>query len=190
MRKEMPMSLFEAGFEVPAVAGHKGLLTHLRLACEQHVSDGESAVRFVVTSTSSAGYRCEYGAIRSSSDRRLENGSIFDFRPRLVENGSQFNVVLLVPTGVGAEIGGHAGDAGPVAQMLAEISDTLILHPNVVNASDLNRNATKCSLCRGKCYNAAVNGDGGISTGSLQSSSGSGLTPMKTSYSLIQQLTR
>ena len=60
----MPMSLFEAGFEIPAIAGHKGLLTHLRHVYEQHVSGGESVVRFVVTSTSSAGYRCEYGAIR------------------------------------------------------------------------------------------------------------------------------
>ena len=52
----------------------------------------------------------------NSSERHFENDSIFDFRQRLVENGNQFNVVLLVPTGVGAEIGGHAGDAGPVAR--------------------------------------------------------------------------
>ncbi|MDE0081287.1 MAG: DUF3326 domain-containing protein [Gammaproteobacteria bacterium] len=49
-----------------------------------------------------------------------------------------FNVVLIIPTGIGAEIGGHAGDAGPVAQLLGEVSDTLVLHPNVVNASDIN----------------------------------------------------
>ena len=55
-----------------------------------------------------------------------------------MENTRQFSVVLLVPTGIGAEIGGHAGDAGPVASMLAEVCDTLVLHPNVVNASDLN----------------------------------------------------
>jgi hypothetical protein len=46
--------------------------------------------------------------------------------------------VLLVPTGIGAEIGGHAGDAGPVARLLGQVSDRLILHPNVVNASDVN----------------------------------------------------
>ena len=48
------------------------------------------------------------------------------------------NVVFIVPTGVGAEIGGHAGDANPAAKLLASVSDLLITHPNVVNASDIN----------------------------------------------------
>ena len=54
------------------------------------------------------------------------------------ENTNLFTTVLLVPTGIGAEIGGHAGDAGPVARLLGQVSDRLILHPNVVNASDVN----------------------------------------------------
>ena len=29
-------------------------------------------------------------------------------------------------------------DAGPVARMFGELSDNLLLHPNVVNASDVN----------------------------------------------------
>ena len=44
---------------------------------------------------------------------------------------------FLVPTGVGAEIGGHAGDATPAATLMASICDTLITHPNVLNGSDL-----------------------------------------------------
>jgi len=48
------------------------------------------------------------------------------------------NIVLIVPTGIGAEIGGHAGDANPVCKLLASLSDTLVTHPNVVNASDIN----------------------------------------------------
>lgn len=48
------------------------------------------------------------------------------------------NVVLIVPTGIGAEIGGHAGDANPVCKLLASVADKLITHPNVVNASDIN----------------------------------------------------
>lgn len=48
------------------------------------------------------------------------------------------NVVLIVPTGIGAEIGGHAGDANPVAKLIGGCSDKLITHPNVVNASDIN----------------------------------------------------
>ena len=48
------------------------------------------------------------------------------------------NIVLIVPTGIGAEIGGHAGDATPVAKLFGSICDNLITHPNVVNASDIN----------------------------------------------------
>ena len=46
--------------------------------------------------------------------------------------------VLIIPTGLQAEIGGHAGDANPVAKLFGECCDTLITHPNVVNASDIN----------------------------------------------------
>lgn len=46
--------------------------------------------------------------------------------------------VLIIPTGIGAEIGGHAGDGNPVAKLIASCCDTLITHPNVVNASDIN----------------------------------------------------
>lgn len=48
------------------------------------------------------------------------------------------NGVLIIPTGIGAGIGGHAGDANPVCKLLAGCCDTLITHPNVVNASDIN----------------------------------------------------
>jgi hypothetical protein len=45
--------------------------------------------------------------------------------------------VMIVPTGIGADIGGHSGDATSAAHLLAACCDQLILHPNVVNASDL-----------------------------------------------------
>lgn len=48
------------------------------------------------------------------------------------------NIVLIVPTGIGAKIGGHAGDANPVCKLMSSLSDTLITHPNVVNGSDIN----------------------------------------------------
>jgi len=47
------------------------------------------------------------------------------------------NAVMIIPTGIGCEIGGHAGDATPSARLLASVCDTLIIHPNVVNASDI-----------------------------------------------------
>ena len=48
------------------------------------------------------------------------------------------NVVMIIPTGIGCEVGGHAGDATPSAKLLASVCDNLIVHPNVVNASDIN----------------------------------------------------
>ncbi|WP_019508954.1 DUF3326 domain-containing protein [Pleurocapsa sp. PCC 7319] len=50
---------------------------------------------------------------------------------------SPFTVVLIVPTGVGAAIGGYAGDALPVARAIAHMGDRLITHPNVLNGAQL-----------------------------------------------------
>jgi hypothetical protein len=48
------------------------------------------------------------------------------------------NVAFIIPTGLGCTIGGHAGDATPASKLIASVCDRLILHPNVVNASDIN----------------------------------------------------
>ena len=133
------IALYEDRIDFQAVPRHKGLLTHLRQACARHIREDFVPIRLVVTATGASGYRCEFGVVSGLAESgRPQTGSIFDFRRRQIECTRQFNVVLLVPTGIGAEIGGHAGDAGPVARLLAKVSDTLVLHPNVVNASDLN----------------------------------------------------
>lgn len=46
-------------------------------------------------------------------------------------------MVLIVPTGIGASIGGYAGDALPVARAIASCCDRLIAHPNVLNGASL-----------------------------------------------------
>eukprot|EP01038_Epipyxis_sp_PR26KG_P006612 gene6612-9079_t len=48
-----------------------------------------------------------------------------------------YNVVMIVPTGVGATIGGYAGDALPSAKLLSKVADRLITHPNVMNGAML-----------------------------------------------------
>lgn len=48
-----------------------------------------------------------------------------------------FTVVLIVPTGIGAAVGGFAGDAIPVARAFAAGCDRLITHPNVLNGAQL-----------------------------------------------------
>ena len=97
--------------------------------------DEQTPIRFAVTESSGRSYRYEIGILEGGESA---GPSIFDLHPRQDENTSTFNAVLVVPTGIGAEIGGHAGDAAPVARLLASVCDTLITHPNVVNASDLN----------------------------------------------------
>ena len=48
-----------------------------------------------------------------------------------------YTVVLIIPTGIGASIGGYAGDGLPVARAIAQTCDTLITHPNVLNGAQL-----------------------------------------------------
>lgn len=47
---------------------------------------------------------------------------------------SEWNTVMLVPTGIGATVGGFAGDASQTMRLLASVSERLITHPNVANA--------------------------------------------------------
>src|ERR1700726_1097131 len=47
-------------------------------------------------------------------------------RNRLAESAQSLNVALVIPTGVGASIGGFIGDAGPVAQAFEAAADLII----------------------------------------------------------------
>lgn len=51
---------------------------------------------------------------------------------------------MIVPTGIGCPLGGHAGDANPAAQLLSAVCDELVVHPNVVNGSDINEMRENC----------------------------------------------
>jgi hypothetical protein len=132
------MRLTEQEIEVPAARG-ADLLGHFRRRVQQSVPADEVPVRFVVTESTPKGYRCELGVLDELEEAAdFEADGIFEFRPRALANADRFNAVFLVPTGIGAEIGGHAGDAAPAARMLAALCDCLVTHPNVVNASDIN----------------------------------------------------
>jgi Protein of unknown function (DUF3326) len=48
-----------------------------------------------------------------------------------------YTVALIVPTGIGAAMGGYAGDALPIAKAVAASCDRLITHPNVMNGAQL-----------------------------------------------------
>ena len=45
--------------------------------------------------------------------------------------------LLIIPTGIGCDLGGYAGDAIPSARLLASASECLITHPNVMNGGSL-----------------------------------------------------
>lgn len=55
-----------------------------------------------------------------------------------LRHDDKFRVALVIPTGLGASVGGHSGDGGATARLMASVCDTLVTHPNVVNASDIN----------------------------------------------------
>ena len=133
------MFLREQEVTVPTAPGHRKLLAHLARETHNKLGEGAVPIRFAVTQSDDHCYNCEVGVIADSRHSTSPTvPSVFQFQRRAVECAEQFNAVLLVPTGIGAEIGGHAGDAGPVARMLSATCDNLITHPNVVNASDIN----------------------------------------------------
>jgi hypothetical protein len=52
-------------------------------------------------------------------------------------NNRPYTVVLIIPTGIGAAMGGYAGDGLPIARAIAASCDRLITHPNVMNGAQL-----------------------------------------------------
>ena len=133
------MLLYEQEVLLSVKHKHDGLLSHLSKEVLKQIPLGKIPVRFVVTKTDSRGYHCELGVMSDINyNFTPSQSSIFEFSEKRYENTEQFNAVLLIPTGIDAEIGGHSGDGGPVARLLSSACDTLITHPNVVNAADIN----------------------------------------------------
>ena len=119
-----------------SVSPNWGDFTSLRSGVARFLGEDETPVRFAVTNSDDSAYRCEIGVIVGEQPHSVS--PLFQFRRRTHESQEQFNVVFIVPTGIGAEIGGHSGDATPAAILMGGVADTLITHPNVVNASDIN----------------------------------------------------
>lgn len=133
------MSVSEQKIVLPFNQTQKGLIEYFKQSFKFRLDPNDIPIRFAVTEYDKQGYVCEIGTLQEkSSYGDIEIPSIFNFRHRNTEDITSFNAVFVIPTGIGAEIGGHAGDGTPVARMLAESCDTIILHPNVVNASDIN----------------------------------------------------
>lgn len=133
------MILKEQEIIIPLSESKENLLAYLSGKLTNELNSTESIIRFVISITDENGYFCELGTIINENEYPLsQSNSIFKFNKRKYENTEQFNAVLLIPTGIGAEIGGHCGDGNAVARLIASACDNLITHPNVVNASDIN----------------------------------------------------
>ena len=133
------VSAYEEELELPCPRGDTGLLAHLAAGIAARIDPALVPVRLAVARSGPDGYSCEIGVVAGLPEAARDRvRSIFEFRRRRAESTSSFTTVLLVPTGIGCAVGGHAGDANPAAELLAAVSDRLVTHPNVVNASDIN----------------------------------------------------
>jgi hypothetical protein len=131
------MKITEKFLSLPISPGAPDFLDQVQNSQRFRIPGDAAPIRFVVTKSDADACECEVGILEGLG-RDLAAGSLFDFKQCGKARNEAFNAVFIVPTGIGAEIGGHAGDATPAVRMLAGICDNLITHPNTVNASDLN----------------------------------------------------
>src|SRR5687768_3526888 len=117
--RSIGVHISEKSIALPVPTEGISLIDSLRAGLEFHLKDNEIPIRFAVTESTERLYHCEVGIIANApSDFHVQAPALFDIRRRKLETTSSFNTVLLVPTGIGAEIGGHAGDATAVARLL------------------------------------------------------------------------
>ena len=144
------MRVSEIEFQLPSPPHGGSLLDWLAQNTVERLAPNEALVRLVVTESNRESYKCEATTYQSGGKSYpFPPDLVTAFRKRRSENTEHFNVAMLIPTGIGAAIGGHAGDATPTAQLLASVCDTLVIHPNVVNASDINEMPQKALYVEG-----------------------------------------
>jgi hypothetical protein len=138
-------------------------LGNLQKAVTEACGRKSTPIRVALVGKNRLGHTCEMEAIGGvTAGSKMFSGSVFDFRRRTCERTTDFNAVMLIPTGVDCAIGGHAGDATPAARLLASQVDNLILHPNVVNASDVNEQTDNCWYAEGSLISRLMMGTIGL----------------------------
>jgi Protein of unknown function (DUF3326) len=89
------------------------------------------------------------------------DGEIFESTEG-IESRSRFPgrsaVVSIVPTGVGCNLGGYAGDAAPATNLLAATTDYLVTNPNAVNASNFISMDDNVLYTEGLCIDLFMKG--------------------------------
>ena len=79
--------------------------------------------------------------------------------PSILISSAPLPSLLLIPSGIGCEVGGYAGDAIPSARLLAAASGCLITHPNVMNGASLFWNDDRIQYVEGFSIDKFVSGD-------------------------------
>lgn len=74
-----------------------------------------------------------------------------------------YTVAVIVPTGIGASVGGYAGDALPVVRAIAQVADCVITHPNVMNGASLYWNIPNALYVEGFGLDQFAAGQWGLS---------------------------
>jgi hypothetical protein len=77
-------------------------------------------------------------------------------------NQHPYTVVLIIPTGIGATMGGYAGDGLPIAKAVAASCDRLITHPNVMNGAQLYWNLRNTLYVEGYALDKFAAGSWGL----------------------------
>jgi hypothetical protein len=154
------VKVYEQAFVIPAPKNSSDkLLGHCAEEVRRRLPAGVVATRFVITGKSADGYLCETGVLEGGP---ADTESVFEFTAGKARESSKFTVALMIPTGIGSEIGGHAGDAGPAARLIGSVCDRLILHPNVVNGSELNEMPDNALYVEGSVFTRLMMGSIGL----------------------------
>ena len=157
------MVLKEFQTDLPVALGEPKPFCRIREALRFRLPQNIVPLKFAITKSGAHRVSCTVSAIETPSEQdSTDEISIFEFASRRFERTGRFNVVFLIPTGIGSEIGGHAGDAAPAAQLIAQTCDTVILHPNVVNASDINEMPSNSLYVEGSVVTRLLMGTVGL----------------------------
>ena len=140
-------------------------LTQISTWIKQHLDTHEYPLRFAIVSVEDGNAMLEVPTLKYSADspyaQSLKNIEILQPRKKVFQD-FPFGVVQIIPTGVGCEIGGFAGDASPATNLLAAAVDFLVTHPNAVNASELNEMADNVLYVEGKALDDFLLGHLGL----------------------------
>jgi hypothetical protein len=144
------MKVFEQEVIVPGWLKSGSPIASLQKAVAEACGKKAAPIRVAIVGKNRLGHVCELEALGDlASPKAMLPSSVFDYRQRKGERTDKFNAVMLIPTGVDCAIGGHAGDATPAARLIASQCDNLVIHPNVVNASDINEQAENSLYAEG-----------------------------------------